>query len=176
MTLTCDEAFDVLTDPFETDRSGLERHLATCARCRQMRDVIAPGLTLFAGEAPPERACSDGSPAPDGKRDWISDVLAQTSPEGRRVLRDFAREFMPRWRRRRRIRRLLWTSAVLLLGGALAFGVATTGTDDPEGAQSGAPAAAVCLWTSSDRSPPQPSRAEQVILSCVACHLPASGQ
>jgi hypothetical protein len=53
-TMTCDEAFEALTDPRALKQPQLERHLAGCVRCRQMRDVLAPALALFAGDAPAE--------------------------------------------------------------------------------------------------------------------------
>jgi hypothetical protein len=63
-----------------------------------------------------------------------------------------------------------------VLGAVAALNVATLGREDAGGTQPIPPAADVCLWTTAAEPQPLQPRAEQVILSCVACHLPASGR
>lgn len=46
--MTCDEAFELLTSTTGTQTANLDRHLHNCQRCRQMREVLAPAIELFA--------------------------------------------------------------------------------------------------------------------------------
>ena len=185
MTITCDAAFDALTDPRATDPRGtgqpeLEQHLASCARCRQMRDVLAPALALFAGEAPLERPGLSASRAEEGLSTRPSPPNALLSTAAVHAAGEAARKLSSRHRRRpwrtTSLPELLRTAAVFLLGIATAFAIVTVGNDRPVATPAAAPPPGACLWTSAGQSQPEQARAEQVILSCVACHLPASDQ
>ena len=39
--MNCDQAFDFLTDSSRRDSETLARHLASCARCRQLKETLA---------------------------------------------------------------------------------------------------------------------------------------
>ena len=180
-TITCDEAFEALTDPHAIAQPALERHLAACARCRELREVLEPALALFAGEAPVEAACpGEREPSADRGGSIVSPALPASpllSPAAVLAADQAARRLSARHRRRSvSPAALVRTAAVFLVGVATAFGVATIGGDDPHGPAAIAPAAGTCLWTTAGQPESQPSRAEDVILSCVACHLPASGR
>jgi len=60
--MNCDEAFDALTDPAQTDAESLARHLADCPRCRELKLVLEPALSLLCGELPAERPYAWDSP------------------------------------------------------------------------------------------------------------------
>jgi hypothetical protein len=177
-TITCDEAFEALTDSRANEQPELVRHLATCARCRELREVLAPALALFAGEAPVEAACpAERTAGADRGSSILSPASALLSPAAVLAADQAARRLSARHRRPSVSPGALFRmAAVFLVGVATAFGVASIGGDDPRRPQTAAPAAGACLWTSAGRPASQPTRAEDVILSCVACHLPASAR
>ena len=45
--MNCDMAFEHLTDPNRRDRDELQRHLAACPRCRQMKETLEPAFDLL---------------------------------------------------------------------------------------------------------------------------------
>jgi hypothetical protein len=55
--MNCDDVFDALTDPAlsSSGSAELEAHLVRCPRCRQFREVIEPARSLLCGELPIER-------------------------------------------------------------------------------------------------------------------------
>jgi len=54
--MNCDEAFDALTDPASADTAELAEHLVKCPRCRELKQVLEPALSLLCGDLPAEPA------------------------------------------------------------------------------------------------------------------------
>ena len=176
-TMTCDDAFEALTGPGEFSAAELQRHLTGCARCREMSDVLAPALALFAGEAPTEPACfDDRALAASSATERTGGALLSTAAV--RAADEAARGLAARSRRQRRNATLpgaLRIAAVFLLGVASAFGIAGLRSDGNSAATESRDDGA-CLWVSTDTPAADTLDAEHVILSCVACHLPAAGR
>ena len=175
-TMTCDDAFEALTGPTGFGAADVEAHLRACARCREMSEVLAPALALFAGDAPVEPACFDDRPvAAAAATERTGGVLLSTAAV--RAADDAARDLAAHSRRRRNVALpgVLRIAAVFLLGIATAFGIAGLRSDgNPAVTESQNEGA--CLWVSTDTRSADKVDAEHVILSCVACHLPATGR
>lgn len=45
--MNCDEAFDLITHPTDHNCEELQWHLELCPRCRQMKETLAPALDTF---------------------------------------------------------------------------------------------------------------------------------
>ncbi len=56
--MNCDDVFDALTDPQGADAAEVAEHLARCPRCRELKQVLEPALSLLCGELPAEPAMS----------------------------------------------------------------------------------------------------------------------
>jgi hypothetical protein len=54
--MNCDDAFDALTDPVSANAAALAEHLAKCPRCRDLKQVLEPALSLLCGDLPAEPA------------------------------------------------------------------------------------------------------------------------
>src|SRR5262249_52019000 len=52
--MNCDDAFDALTDPAGADAAQLADHLAVCPRCRELKQVLEPALSMLCGDLPAE--------------------------------------------------------------------------------------------------------------------------
>ncbi len=63
--MNCDDAFDALTDPTGADAAELAEHLAKCPRCRELKQVLEPALSLLSGNRPAEPAMAPLR-SPDG--------------------------------------------------------------------------------------------------------------
>jgi hypothetical protein len=64
--MNCDDAFDALTDPEGADAAELAEHLARCPRCRELKQVLEPALSLLCGDLPAEPAMP-GTPPNEGR-------------------------------------------------------------------------------------------------------------
>ena len=177
-TMTCDDAFEALTGPREFSAGDLEQHLAGCARCREMSDVLSPALALFAGEAPTEPAMISGHGATGASARMGSAGRELLSPAAVRAADHAARELGCRSQRQRSRTLLsgaLRLAAVFLLGVATAFGIAGLRSEGNTAATE-SESDGTCLWAATDTRSADTLDAEHVILSCVACHLPATGR
>jgi hypothetical protein len=183
--MNCDEAFDALTDPTESNHSALKWHLEFCRRCREMQEVLAPALAMFSGET-----CGSGdshstslrrmeSATEAGSR--IRDVETSDRPRSKpfltpdavRVAEETARTLHP-LRKRGAIRWIMASMVCLMtvLGVFFAMNSADPGTS--RGSNS-TMLADHCLWTERDaaqtQTPAEKASSRWVVLSCVACHL-----
>jgi hypothetical protein len=190
--MNCDEAFDALTNPAERESSSLKWHLEFCPRCREMQEVLAPALAMFAVESDSAEPFADeGSPR---LPDLFSDAESNPSQAGRprlrlpapfltpdavRLAEETARSLHPA----RSVFRSAWFrciaagAACLLLSLGLLL---ATGSSQPASPAHSEPImlADRCLWTekNSDKNsvPPADPSSRWVVLSCVACHLEQS--
>jgi hypothetical protein len=184
--MNCDEAFDALTDPTESNHSALKWHLEFCPRCREMQEVLAPALAMFSGD--PQGALDSAFPSPrhlespseresrlppteNGNRSRSKPFL---TTEAVRVAEQTARALRPA--RKPAAIRFLMVGVVCLLT-ALGVFFAIHATSEPGAPPSNATMLAdKCLWTERDDSTPTQPAGERgssrwVVLSCVACHL-----
>lgn len=172
--MNCDDVFDCLTDPRRGPAPDLERHLSHCPRCRQLREVLSPALSLFAGDDPPRE--------PGGDSFAASGATPLLTPEAVQLAERTAHALGLPSRPRRPARRwTTWTaSAAGLLVGGLLTAAAIWWQTDAAGSASNRSAALPplvadhCLWPTAGSSADAPPRS--VILSCVACHLDGSLQ
>jgi hypothetical protein len=186
--MNCDDAFDALTDPVCADTAELAEHLLKCPRCRELKQVLEPALSLLCGDLPAEPAMAAALPHEGRGND--DDVASQKSflsveaigvaeaaaarlaslsaPSGSRpVVR------LPRHRISGRATQGLLCAA---LGGLAVFCIGLwNGKSDVAPQRSLAPGvipAGVCTRNAVPQKPTQTrENARAVILSCVACHL-----
>lgn len=168
--MTCDDAFEALTDPLLRDDAALRSHLKDCPRCRQMEEVLQPALAALAPlSAGGSFSVSEESSAPFLTPDLIAEAEAA------------ARTLTPRpaaaSQRNGNHRAFDWRMTTLSLVfvvcvSALPFVAAAWNTHVTP--------AAACLWqqrlgtevaaaSTTDRSE---TASQRVVLTCVACHLP----
>lgn len=195
--MNCDEAFDALTDPNWQDNSALKWHLDFCPRCREMQQVLAPALAMFAGET------DSSAPSPNEtgampKPRLPADVFESSSqpnspvrenrqtapfltPEAVRVAEQTAKSlhsgrtgFAAHWQR-------FLAVGLLCLVGIWGF-FTVTGSSAKTTAQrpQSHPVmlADQCLWTNRNNEQltqtADESSSRWVVLSCVSCHLEQS--
>lgn len=165
--MNCDEAFERLTSPPESDNGPLERHLNECARCRAMQEALSPAIAWLAADADlPESR--DESP-----RWHLSEEAVRIAERTSRRLQSRPRAAAQAPRAARREGQWFLLAAVVVL---VLFAVwlppERTSNDLPSVTTSSAPAAISCTWQMAARvDRGAPAAAEQVIASCVACHL-----
>jgi len=186
--MNCDEAFDALTDPVSADAAELAKHLLKCPRCRELKQVLEPALSLLCGELPAEPAMPGALPsegrgndhAGSSQRSFLSveaigvaeaaaaRLASQSAPSGSRpVVR------LPGHRISGRALQGLLCAA---LGGLAVFCIGLWNAKSDVAPQpSLAPGlipAGVCTRNAVPQKATQPrENARAVILSCVACHL-----
>ncbi len=162
--MNCDDAFDRLTDPVGRDDAALQRHLAGCARCREMQQTLSPALAWFHEVAPWQTAdrTQTGGPLLTVQALRIAEQAARSLPPVRRPIRQ-------RW----------WQSmaamVLFLLSGMAAGAYQARQSDQLAAAEPAASAmlASSCLWLGPKVSAEvRTQTSRDVILSCVACHVP----
>jgi hypothetical protein len=185
--MNCDDAFDALTDPVCADTAELAEHLLKCPRCRELKQVLEPALSLLCGDLPAE----PGMPAalPHEGRGNDAAVASQKSflsVEAIGVAETAAARLaslsapsssrpagrLPEHRIRGRALQGLLCAA---LGGLAVFCIGLwNGKSDVAPQRSLVPGlnpAGVCTRNSLPQKPTQTREtARTVVLSCVACH------
>jgi cytochrome c553 len=184
--MNCDDAFDALTDPDLANTGELAEHLAKCPRCRDLKQVLEPALSLLCGDLPAEPAMAAALPN-EGRGNDQADASRQAflsveaigvaeaaaarlaslnAPAGRPVVRLPGRRFSGR---------PLRGALCAAFGGLAVFCLALWyGKSDVAPQPSLVPVipAGVCTRnTLPRRATKTPENARAVILSCVACHL-----
>ena len=170
--MNCDQAFELLTDTWGRDSVELQEHLESCARCRQMQDVLAPALDLLVPEDEPRIGPAEsfwnleGTPAAPS-----AGLSAEALLLAERTAAELAREQAAPAPRRFRVGAFLRYAAVFLLGAGFAFGVAAIDGGRP-GGPTAIDTASDCLWIQStaDSESRLKARAPVVVASCVGCH------
>jgi anti-sigma factor RsiW len=181
--MNCDDVFDALTDPtLSPSRSAdLEAHLARCPRCRQFREVIEPARSLLCGELPIERLPGQQSSTETGTFSGTRSLLtvesvgmaeaiaSQLATSGRKSR-------PPRWSFANPRFVAVVRGTALVLFGALA--VYCLGPRDRESDLHAIPAvvpaplsARTCTRMDFQRRNASARNAQQVVLTCVACHM-----
>ena len=183
--MNCDEAFDALTNPAERDNSALQWHLEFCPRCREMQEVLAPALALFAVECDASEAFAE--PNPQHRPERFSDPGSSPlrlpapflTPEAIHIAEETARDLRPR----RRVFNSAWfrciAAGAVCLMLSLGFLMVSAASKPASPAHSDPVMLADrCLWTDRDANqkaaPPEDPSSRWVVLSCVSCHLEQS--
>jgi hypothetical protein len=181
--MNCDEAFDALTDPTESNHSALKWHLEFCPRCREMQEVLAPALAMLSAESGGSGDSTSTSqrlsemPVEKGSRlrELEKPVRASQpflSPDAIRLAEQTARTLRPV--SRRRVVRWVMVGVACLMTALGVFFAMNPGDSGPPHTGDGTMLADKCLWTERDTAPQAPAEqasSRWVVLSCVACHL-----
>jgi hypothetical protein len=186
--MNCDEAFDALTDPVGANTAELAEHLFKCPRCRDLKQVLEPALSLLCGELPAEPAMRAALPNQGhGDDHTVASQKAFLSVEAiglaEAAAARFASQSVPSGSRpvvrvpgHRISGRALQGLLCAALGGLAVFCIALwVGKSDVAPQPSLVPGvipAGVCTRNAVPQKATQPrENARAVILSCVACHL-----
>lgn len=183
--MTCDEAFECLTDPDRRPSDELDRHLAGCPRCRHMQETLAPALLLF------DHAAQDRGEFPPTAdfdmlfEDWEEAIpaaaagVAESAPEAVAPedvalfeLTEAAPDRSPLSRFSRRCAAL----AAAFAGGAAlaALLLALAWPEDHAGGSALARGFDRCTWLHREEAQRRGAADHRsIVLSCVACHLEA---
>lgn len=182
--MNCDDAFDALTDPAQIDAESLDRHLAGCPRCRELKQVLEPALSLLCGELPveptfarepPNGLSEDGLGAPmpgpflSTEAIALAESVAQQLTSHRAAKRAATAGSFPI----RRVLAIAARSTALVLLGALAVFLVD---QNRQSGHSTTPAIAPpirgqsCTRKDVAKDANGKQDASSVILSCVACH------
>jgi len=186
--MNCDDAFDALTDPVSANAAELTQHLAKCPRCRVLKQVLEPALSLLCGDLPAEPATSAALPHEGREKDAVAprkpflsvEVIGVAEAAAARLTsRSAASSSRPTIRlpRNRFSARVLQGVLCAAFGGlAVLCSGLWSGKSDVAPQPSlvpGAIPAGVCTRNvvpqKAMKTPGDNARA--VILSCVACHL-----
>jgi hypothetical protein len=186
--MNCDEAFDALTDPVSAEAAELAEHLLKCPRCRELKQVLEPALSLLCGELPAEPAMPAALPN-EGRRDdhAVASQKAFLSVEAIGVAEAAAARLASQSASRgsRPVVRVpghrmsggaLQGLSCAVLGGLAVFCIGLWNAKSDVAPQPslapGVIPAGVCTRNAVPQKATQPrENARAVILSCVACHL-----
>jgi hypothetical protein len=155
--MTCDDAFDLLTDPARHAEPALQRHLTQCPRCRAMSDTLAPALGVLHAAAAESTAMSEpAEPAPHLVAVSAARRLAQrTSYEPRRL--------SPTRRLSPAIIGLAGLSTLLLFISLGGLSAPRSAVQEP---------ASTCLYQQRRVQTRASIDPQRVIATCQACHRP----
>jgi hypothetical protein len=168
--MTCDDAFDALTDPLLRDDAALRSHLEGCPRCRQMEEVLQPALAALA----PLSAGASLSPSEELSAPFLTpDLIAEAEAAARTLTPRPAPATQGGGNRRTFDWRMTTLSFVFVVCvSALPFVAAAWNTHVTP--------AAACLWkqrpgtelAAASTADATETASQRVVLTCVACHLP----
>ncbi|RPI89898.1 MAG: hypothetical protein EHM42_02235 [Planctomycetaceae bacterium] len=169
--MNCDEAFELLTDAAAGSETDLARHLAACPRCRQMCEVLAPAIALF---APPGREANESRPARRRPMNWSELAATEAAISAANLCQTPSGKYAPLWRR---AAPWLRTAALVALGATATLAWTTVRAQRPDQNRGAGRDAAICSRPLAARivnaggATPQ---AIQLAASCVACHHPSN--
>lgn len=175
--MNCDEAFDALTDSNARESDALRQHLQACPRCRQMREVLEPALSLFNATAGESMDAHGGESADAIRKQFLSVEAVQIAKQAALGLSSADTH-----RRRPRPVKSRWI-ALQAVGAGLAAIVAFAVFSGPGGFQGSRPThgptvpvqgSGACLWTQRQMSDGVGHDSHAVVASCVACHFDGS--
>jgi hypothetical protein len=187
--MNCDDAFDALTDPVSANAVELAEHLEKCPRCRELKQVLEPALSLLCGDLPAEPAMpatlpneargKDRAVAPQKSFLSVDAIGVAEAAAARLASLNAPSDSRPAVRlpRHRFGGRALQGVLCAAVGGLAVFCIGLwSGKSDVTRQPSLVPVvipAGVCTRNAvpqkATKAPGQNARA--VILSCVACHL-----
>jgi len=203
--MNCDQAFDLMTHPIDHNSEDLVWHLQFCPRCQQMKETLAPALEplqqffgdltetdelkdIFANvqQADDRKSTSD---SPQTREPFLSEesvrlaeqaatrlsAEAGTTPVTKRTLKTKPYQ-----------KRLLHAALILMAGFLMGWGISFGGggKNHLPSAVNSLPSQQQCLWVAQRDNTTNPAdiqdrnqaSANNVVLSCVACHLQATAE
>jgi hypothetical protein len=185
--MNCDDVFDALTDPAlsPSGTAELDRHLAGCPRCSQLREVLEPARSLLCGELPIERApgqeSGNESAAAVGAKSLLTVESLGMAETIAAQLAARSRTTLPRrWSLANpRLLAVVRGTALVLFGAMAVYCLEPRDRESdlqavPAVAPAGQPAK-VCTRMDFQRHNSSSRNAQQVVLTCVACHMKDGG-
>ena len=176
--MNCDAAFDQLTAPNGRTDPALAQHLASCPRCRQMRDTLSPAFALFDATDFDSPSATDARPEASGSSRPAHSLLL--TPESVEVAERCARSLATRSRLRRcgvdpRTLRMAGAAALVMFGAMCGMWGSAPGSEPRSPLPRVTPAQhlAACTRTAVgniDYAAPAVDP-KSIVMSCVACHL-----
>ena len=183
--MNCDNAFDALTDSASANQAELAEHLLKCPRCRELKQVLEPALTLLGGDLPTEPAMPtdlanerrSNDEAFAFQKSFLSvEAIGVAEAAAARLTSPGGSRSVARLSGQRISGRVAQGILCAALGGLAVFCIGLwTGKSDvapqtplvPEVIPAG-----VCTRNAvPQKGTKTPANAQTVILSCVACHL-----
>ncbi len=166
--MNCDEAFDRLTAPRDTEDALLDAHLADCARCRAMQETLSPAINWLTAENDLPGDWEQAASAPS----WhlTAEAVRLAEQTCRRLQTELTPTVRPVGFLRRHERWWMLGAVSLLTFFAVCLPPERAADNTPPTTR--VPEAAGCLWqTDFHREGLAQVSARQVIASCAACHL-----
>jgi predicted anti-sigma-YlaC factor YlaD len=150
--MTCDDAFDMLTDPSGTTDPRLWAHLDRCPRCRAMHETLAPAIGLFHGAGQAAVAVQPATRTAHAAADRLT------------------QQGLLRARAVRAVRRARVCAAAAIALSVVAFSAVWINRREVAN-PSAASLASQCLWLSRADARPQPPQAAALLMAqCAVCH------
>lgn len=152
--MNCDQAFEYLTDSARRDSSALARHLAGCARCRQLRETLEPALDMFEDLVPEPGIGAIEPTSPAATEDAVR-IAEQSAARlaGGRFWSDSGFHGALRY------------AAVFLMGAIVALALTEVHRSRSAGGS-------ICAWKNRNAASENDNLdSRAVVLSCVGCHL-----
>ncbi|QDT90756.1 hypothetical protein [Gimesia algae] len=200
--MNCDEAFELITHPTDHQCKELQWHLELCPRCRQMQETLSPALSSFhqiLGESSDENELtdhySDMSPTADhnelpafpaaGKPFLSAETVRMAEQAATRLTAETSlnRKASGPAPLKPNQKRLMSAALILMAGILMGWGISL---DVPENSVPGAASLPQgqqsCLWIAQREeiarysARMEKSSVNNVVLSCVACHLQSSAE
>lgn len=173
--MNCDQAFEAFTDPTGSGDVELHQHLEACARCRQMREVLAPALDRLISvsrdaETFEEFADQHGEVQPVST--FLSPAAVRIAEEAASRVNSPSSPARLRDSRRTRPANFARYTVVALMAGVVSVSVMGVflGWNSNQ-----APAADHCTWSQrGDTESSQSQSSQTLVASCVTCHMPDS--
>ncbi|MEX2286945.1 MAG: hypothetical protein WD648_07645 [Planctomycetaceae bacterium] len=175
--MNCDEAFNALTDATTDHGDELERHLRMCPRCRQMREVLSPALSLFLPtDSRDDADCFEHEPCDAAnavRKQFLSVEAVQIAKEAALALS--SRVHSSPERRRRTVKWAAVQATVAAVAVMVSFAVFSmpTGHEPASTRQAaaipGAPSG-YCAWKERSRTDHSKQDAQMIVASCMTCH------
>ncbi len=145
--MNCDNFFEMLTSAAPLSSDG-RQHLEDCPRCRDLQEAIFPAITLLRSENLHVKPLES------------SDVAVQAAYRLQTSTRQKQQPAKPS----------RWSFAIAFLTGVVAsLGIAVALRSEPT--MAALKANSVCIWQQKQESIGTPGSSEDVILSCLNCHL-----
>jgi len=150
--MTCDDAFDMLTDPAGPNDPRLWAHLDRCPRCRAMHETLAPAIGLFHG---------------------AQHTAVAVKPAARvahRIADRLTQESLARAGAVRAVRRARFCAAAAIAMSVVAFSAVWMNRREQSN-PSATSLASQCLWLSrGEATSPPPQPALLLMAQCAVCH------
>jgi len=202
--MNCDEAFELITHPTDHNCEELQWHLQLCPRCRQMKETLAPALDTFQQilddtldvDEPSEfttdfhqiQSQDAASVFPQAGAPFLSAETVRMAEQAATRLRaeaGISQTAKQPLKSKPYQKRLMHAALILMAGFLMGWGISLGGPEQhlPSGAN-GLQGQQSCLWIAQrengglqqTKTNSEEVSANNVVLSCVACHLQSTAE